>query len=353
VLMGEVTNIDAQQQTVITRNGETISYDTLIIATGVSHHYFGNDGWADEAPGLKTLEDAVEMRRRILLSFERAEQETDPQKRRALLTFVIVGGGPTGVELAGALAELAHSTLKSDFSNIDTTETEIVLIEGTDRLLPTYPVDLSAVSAKGLQDLGVQVKTKALVTEISNKVVAVRCGDRTEYITAETILWAAGVQASFMGKVLAECTGVVLDRAGRAIVEPDLSIANHPNIFVIGDLATYTHQDNKPLPGVAPVAMQQGKYVAELIKARLADKPLPTFHYADWGSLAVIGKNSAVVDMRFMKFTGVPAWLIWTFLHIYYLIEFDNKLLVLTQWAWNYFTKQRGARLITGNEKKD
>jgi NADH:ubiquinone reductase (H+-translocating) len=353
VLMGEVLNIDTHQQIVITRNGETIDYKTLIIATGVSHHYFGNDSWAEDAPGLKTLEDAVEMRRRILLAFERAEKESDPQKRRALLTFAIVGGGPTGVELAGALAELAHGTLKSDFSNIDPTETEIFLIEGTDRILPTYPTDLSAEAARALKDLGVQVKTQALVTEISNKVVAIRSGDRTDYITAETILWAAGVQASSMGKVLAECTGVGLDRAGRVIVEPDLSIANHPSIFVIGDLANYAHQDNKPLPGIAPVAMQQGKYVADLIAARLVGKDLPAFHYADWGNLAVIGKHAAVVDMRFMKFTGIPAWLIWTFLHIYYLIEFDNKLLVLTQWAWNYFTKQRGARLITGEEKKD
>jgi NADH dehydrogenase len=353
VLMGEVTNIDARRQTVITSNGEIVSYDTLIIATGVSHHYFGNDGWADDAPGLKTLEDAVGIRRRILLAFERAEKESDPQQRRALMTFAIVGGGPTGVELAGALAELAHGTLKSDFSNINTTETEIFLIEGTDRILPTYPADLSVEAARALKDIGVQVKTQALVTEISDKVLAVRSGDRTEYITAENILWAAGVRASSMGKVLADCTGVQLDRAGRVIVEPDLSIANHPNIFVIGDLANYTHQDNRSLPGIAPVAMQQGKYVADLIEARLAEKTLPAFHYADWGNLAVIGKHAAVVDMRFMKFTGIPAWLIWIFLHIYYLIEFDNKLLVLTQWAWNYFTKQRGARLIVGDEKKN
>jgi NADH dehydrogenase len=353
VLMGEVVDVDTQQQQIITRKGKTIAYDTLIVATGVSHHYFGNDLWVDLAPGLKTLEDAVEMRRRILIAFERAEKETDPQRRSALLTFVVVGGGPTGVELAGALAELAYSTLKSDFSNIDTTETKIVLIEGADRILPTYPADLSTVSANALEKLGIQVKTRALVTDIKDKVVTIRSEDRLDYITSETILWAAGVQASFMGKVLAERTGMELDRAGRAIVEPDLSIANHANIFVIGDLANYTHQDNKPLPGVAPVAMQQGKYVAELIKARLAGKTLPAFRYKDWGSLAVIGKNAAVVDMRFMKFTGLSAWLIWTFLHIYYLIEFDNKLLVLVQWGWNYFTKQRGARLITGRQSQD
>jgi NADH:ubiquinone reductase (H+-translocating) len=351
VLMGEVVDINPQQQLIITGNGEKIAYDTLIIATGVSHHYFGNDQWADAAPGLKTLEDAVEMRRRILLAFERAEKETNLERRRALLTFVVVGGGPTGVELAGALAELAYSTLKNDFSSIDTAETEIILVEGTDRLLPTYPTDLSSAAQQALQNLGVKVRTQALVTDISNKVVAVKSGDRTEHIAAETILWAAGVQASPIGKVLAQGTRVELDRAGRVIVEADLSIANHANIFVIGDLANYAHQDSKPLPGVAPVAMQQGKYVAELIKARLTGNPLPTFHYTDWGNLAVIGRNAAVVDMRFMKFTGLPAWLIWTFLHIYYLIEFDNKLLVLTQWGWNYFTKQRGARLITGKEQ--
>lgn len=349
VLMGEVTDINPEQQTIKLQDRE-LSYDSLIVATGVSHHYFGNEQWAPTAPGLKTVEDALEMRRRIFLAFEAAEKETDPEKRRAWLTFVLVGGGPTGVELAGALAELAYSTLKDDFRNIDTSETRILLLEGMDRILPPYPPELSAKAQDSLEKLGVTVQTKTLVTNIENNIVTIRRGEEIEQIPAQTILWAAGMKASGMGQVLSNSTGVELDRAGRVMVSPDLSIAGHPNIFVIGDLANYVHQDGKPLPGVAPVAMQEGQYVARLIQKQLQGQTLPAFRYADYGSLAVIGRNAAVVDLRFIKFAGFPAWLAWIFIHIFYLIEFDNKLLVLLQWAWNYFTRKRGARLITNQE---
>lgn len=350
VLMGEVTDIDPKKQTVQLHN-ETLSYDTLLVATGVSHHYFGNEHWAEKAPGLKTVEDALEIRRRIFLAFEAAEKETDPEKRRAWLTFVIVGGGPTGVELAGSLAELAYSTLKQDFRHIDTSETRILLLEGMDRVLPPYPPELSAKAQDSLEHLGVTVQTKTLVTNIADNVVTIRRGDRTEEIPAQTILWAAGMKASGMGKVLAENTDVQLDRAGRVMVEPDLSISGYPNIFVIGDLANFSHQDGKPLPGVAPVAMQEGQYVARLIKKRLKNETLPAFRYLNYGSLAVIGRNAAVVDLGFVKFSGILAWLAWVFVHILFLIEFDNKLIVMIQWAWDYFTRKRGARLITNQDE--
>jgi len=349
VLMGEVIDIEPNQQKVILPN-EELNYDSLIIATGVSHHYFGNDEWEKFAPGLKTVEDALEMRRRIFVAFEAAEKETDPEKRRAWLTFVIVGGGPTGVELAGAIAELAYSTLQKDFRNINTAETRILLLEGMDRILPPYAPELSAKAEASLQRLGVTVQTKTMVTDIADNIVTTRHDEHIEQIPARTILWAAGVKASPMGEVLAKRTGAQLDRAGRVIVEPDLSVPGYPNIFVIGDLAHFSHQNGKPLPGVAPVAMQEGQYVAALIQQRLKGNNLIPFRYFDRGNLAVIGRNAAVVDLGFIKFSGLLAWLAWVFVHIYYLIEFDNKLVVLIQWGWNYWTRKRGARLITGEQ---
>ncbi|MCS6813954.1 MAG: NAD(P)/FAD-dependent oxidoreductase [Cyanobacteria bacterium] len=347
VVLGEVLDVDPTQKVVILSDA-IIPYDTLVLATGVSHHYFGNDHWASIAPGLKTVEDALEIRRRIFLAFEAAEREPDPDKRRAWMTFVIVGGGPTGVELAGAIAELAGNVLKKDFRAIDTTKSTILLLEGMDRVLPPYPPELSAEAEASLTHLGVTVRTKTMVTDIANNVVTVKQGDTLEQIRARTILWAAGVKASSLGRVLAQRTGVELDRAGRVIVNPDLSVPNYPDIFVIGDLAHYAHQTGKPLPGVAPVAMQQGEYVAKLINRRLVGDTLPPFKYRDLGNLAVIGRNKAVVDLGFVKFSGPLAWLAWVFVHIYFLIEFDNKLIVMTQWAWNYFTRNTGARLITG-----
>jgi len=347
VVMEEVVDLDPARQVLVLK-AEDLPYDTLVVATGVSHHYFGNDQWRETAPGLKTIEDALEMRRRIFMAFEAAEQETDPEKRKAWLTFVIIGGGPTGVELAGAIAELAYRTLTEDFRNIDTTEAQILLLEGLDRILPPYDPELSVKAAESLANLGVTVRTKTLVTNIDGNVVTLRHGDHTEELSAKTILWAAGVKASGMGQVLAEKTGVALDRVGRVMVEPDFSLAGHPSIFVIGDLAHYAHQGDKPLPGVAPVAVQEGEYVARLIQKRLQGAPIPAFVYKDTGSLAVIGQNAAVVDLGFIKFSGSLAWFTWVFAHIYYLIEFDNKLIVLLQWGWNYFTRKRGARLITG-----
>ena len=348
VLLDEAVDIDPDRQQVILKDHEPIPYDMLIVATGVSHHYFGNDQWRTVAPGLKTIEDAIEMRRRIFLAFEAAEKETDPVQRQAWLTFVIVGGGPTGVELAGAIAEIAHSSLKGNFRNIDTTEAKILLIEGLDRVLPPYTPDLSAKAEKDLIKLGVTVQTKSIVTNITEDCVTVRQGEDIKQIASHTVLWAAGVKASGMGEILAERTGATLDRVGRVMVEPDLSLPNYSNIFVLGDLANYSHQGDKPLPGVAPVAMQEATYLAKLIPARLAGQTVRPFEYVDYGSLAVIGQNKAVVDLGFAKFTGLLAWMIWVWAHVYYLIEFDNKLIVMLQWGWNYFTRGRGARLITG-----
>jgi NADH:ubiquinone reductase (H+-translocating) len=349
VLMGEVRDVDPHQQKVFLNKGD-ITYDTLIVATGVSHHYFGNEQWAPTAPGLKTVEDALEMRRRIFMAFEAAEKETDAEKRRGWLTFAIVGGGPTGVELAGAIAELAYSTLKKDFRNIDTAEAKIVLVEGMDRVLPPYAPELSAKAEASLVRLGVKVLTKALVTNIADNIVTIKQGENIEHLEARTVLWAAGVKASAMGKVLAEHTGVELDRVGRVMVKSDLTIEGYPQIFVLGDLANFTKPDGKPLAGVAPVATQEGKYVANLIAKRLIGESLPAFEYNDAGSLSVIGRNSAVADFGKVKMSGFFAWLIWVFVHIYYLIDFDNKLVVFIQWTWSYFTRKRGARLITGDE---
>ncbi len=347
VLMGEVVDVNTKEQKVVLQN-EEINYDSLIVATGVSHFYFGNEHWEKVAPGLKTVEDALEMRRKIFLAFEAAEKETDPEKRRAWLTFVVVGGGPTGVELAGAIAELAYTTLKKDFRNIDTSEARILLLEGMDRILPPYAPELSAKAETSLAKLGVTVQTKTLVTNIADDIVTMRQGDNVEQLPAKTILWAAGVKASPMGAILAERTGAELDRAGRVVVEPDLSVAGHSNIFVVGDLANFSHQTGKPLPGVAPVAMQAGNYVATLIQQKLKGNASVPFRYLDRGSLAVIGRNAAVVDLGFVKFSGILAWLTWVFVHIYFLIEYDNKLIVMLQWGWNYWTRNRGARLITG-----
>jgi NADH dehydrogenase len=348
VLLDQAVDIDPDNKQVILNDHEPISYDTLVIATGASHHYFGNDHWQNVAPGLKTIEDAIETRRRIFLAFEEAEKETDPEKRQAWLTFAIVGAGPAGVEMAGAIAEIAHGTLREDFHRIDPREARIILIEGMDRVLPPYTPDLSAKAEADLERLGVTVQTKSIVTDITEGRVTVRQGENTSEIAARTVLWAAGVKASKMGRILADRAGAELDRVGRVMVEPDLSIAGYPDIFVLGDLANFSHQDGKPLPGVAPVAMREGEYLARSIVARLKGVAVQPFRYIDRGSLAVIGQNSAVADLGFARLSGLLAWFIWVWAHIYYLIEFDNKLVVMVQWGWNYFTRGRGARLITG-----
>lgn len=350
VLMGEVTGLDPKAQMVVLKNGETVAYDSLIVATGSSHHYFGKDEWSDIAPGMKTIEDALEVRRRIFLAFEAAEKETDPALREALLTFFVVGGGPTGVELSGAIAELAYETLREDFRSINPGETKVVLLEGMDRVLPPYPGDLSVAAKKSLEKLGVEVRTNTLVTNIDGDTVTLKNGDNVEEVQAFTVLWAAGIKASPMGKAIAAQTGAELDRIGRVIVEPDLSVPGYPNLFIAGDLAHYAHNSDGPIPGTAATAMQQGNYLADSIKRRVAKKDVSAFEYKDNGSLAVIGRNEAVANLGFANLSGFPAWIIWIFVHIYYLIEFDNKLLVMLQWGWHYFTSQRGARLITGDD---
>ncbi len=349
VLLGEVNDIDPKAQQVILGD-EVVPYDTLIVATGANHSYFGKDNWKEFAPGLKTVEDAIEMRRQIFSAFEAAEKETDPEKRRALLTFVIVGGGPTGVELSGAIAELAYQTLTEDFRSINTSEARILLLQGGDRILPHIAPELSKVAAESLQKLGVAVYTNTRVTNIEDNIVTFKQGDELIEITSKTILWAAGVQGSPMGKALAKSTGVECDRSGRVIVEPDLSIKGYNNIFVVGDLGNFSHQNGKPLPGVAPVAKQQGEYVAKLIKRRLQGETLPQFRYNDVGTLAMIGQNLAVVDLGLIKLKGFIAWLFWLIIHIYFLIEFDTKIVVAIQWGWNYITRNRRSRLITGRE---
>ena len=349
VLLGKVNDIDPKAQQVILGD-EVVPYDTLIVATGVNHSYFGKDNWKEFAPGLKTVEDAIEMRRQIFSAFEAAEKETDPEKRRAFLTFVIVGGGPTGVELSGAIAELAYQTLTEDFRSINTSEARIILLQGGDRILPHIAPELSKVAAESLQKLGVAVYTNTRVTNIEGNIVTFKQGDEFTEITSKTILWAAGVQGSPMGKALAKSTGVECDRDGRVIVEPDLSIKGYKNIFVVGDLGNFSHQNGKPLPGVAPVAKQQGEYVARLIKRRLQGETLPQFRYNDVGTLAMIGQNLAVVDLGLIKLKGFIAWLFWLVIHIYFLIEFDTKIVVAVQWGWNYITRNRRSRLITGRE---
>jgi NADH dehydrogenase len=350
VLLGEAIDLDVENRRVVLRDGE-IPYDTLIVATGATHHYFGNDQWEALAPGLKTIENATEIRSRLLLAFERAERETDPAERRAWLNFAIVGGGPTGVELAGALGEIANDSLRHDFRHIDPREAAILLVEGEPRVLPTFPPDLSAKAERQLIALGVRSLTNARVTAIDADGVTYTVDGRTERIATRTVLWAAGVRASSLGKVLAERAGAPLDRAGRVVVEPDLSIHGHPEILVIGDLATYTHQGGKPLPGVAPVAMQQGRYVARLIQGRLAGRQNPApFHYFNKGNLATVGRNRAVAEFGSLHISGFFAWFTWVFVHLMYLVEFENRLLVFTEWVHNYITRNRGARLITGGK---
>ena len=350
VLLDEVLDVDVSARELILREGR-LKYDTLIVAAGARHHYFGNNAWEAFAPGLKSVEDATEIRRRVLLAFENAERETDLQKRRAWLSFVIVGAGATGVELAGALSEIAHHTLRGNFRRIDPGSTEIVLIDSEERVLSPYPPDLSEKAAQALKRMGVTVRLKTKVKEINSRGLVIQTGDTEEFMASHTVLWVAGVTASPLAGAIAKATGAVIDKAGRIAVQPDLSIAGHPEIIAIGDMALFTHQTGKPLPGIAPVAMQQGRYAADLILARLQmqGKTPPPFHYKDRGTMATIGRSSAVVNLGRWRYSGMLAWLTWLFVHLTFLIQFENKFLVLCQWAWNYFTRNRSARLITGS----
>jgi NADH:ubiquinone reductase (H+-translocating) len=343
-LFANVTGIDTENRHVLLDRDGSVPYDTLILATGARHTYFGHDEWEQFAPGLKTLEDATTLRRRILIAFERAERETDPQKRAARLTFAIIGAGPTGVELAGTIAELAHDTLIGDFRNIDTSKTRVVLIEAGSRVLAGFPDELSAYAQASLERIGVEVVLGEAVTDCSQDGV-VYGGKKLE---ARTIIWAAGVRAS----PAAEWLGAPADRAGRVEVAPDLSVPGHPNIFAIGDTVTIPAWDGKPVPGIAPAAKQQGRYVASLIKARLAgQKPAP-FRYHHSGSLAQIGKRLAVIDFGRIRLKGAIAWWIWGIAHIYFLIGLRHRLSVAMSWLWVYARDQRAARLITQGSSK-
>ena len=339
VILGSVTSIDTANRIVKLDDGE-LTYDYLIVATGATHSYFKNPEWEQHAPGLKTIEDALEIRRRVFKAFELAEREADPEKQKAWLTFVVVGGGPTGVELAGALAEISRHALKGDFRRIDPTRARILLVEARDRVLGMYSDDLSAFARTRLEQLGVEVITGAGVTEMSAD--AIRVGEQS--IATRTILWGAGVQASPLAKTL----GVPLDRAGRVIVQPDLSVPGHPNVFVIGDLAAVQQADGTLVPGVAPAAMQGGIHAAFNIVCSLAGRPSMPFRYRDKGSLATIGRGAAVAHFGKFKLTGVVAWLLWLTLHVFFLIGFRNRMFVIAHWMWALFTRQRGARLITG-----
>ncbi len=346
VLCAELDSINTNNKTISIGIRE-IKYDYLIIATGVSHHYFGNDQWSKNAPGLKTVEDALEIRQRVMRAFEEAELEKDPNQVKEWLRFVIVGGGPTGVELAGALGELAYQTLRKDFRNIDPTKTEIYLVEALDRILTSFPESLSKKAESSLKKLCVRIKTNSMVTDVKENQITLKTENGEETIRAKTVLWAAGVKASSVSDMIIKSTAAESDKAGRIIVDQYCRIPGNQNIFVIGDLAYFKSEDGNSLPGVAPVAMQQGDYVATFILKNLQDKEVKPFTYINKGNLAVIGRKAAVADVFSLKFSGWPAWLIWIFVHIAYLIEFDNKIMVLFQWAWNFFTRKRGARLIT------
>jgi NADH:ubiquinone reductase (H+-translocating) len=340
VILADVIAVDASRREVRLADG-TLPYDFLILAAGAGHAYFGHDDWEKDAPGLKTLEDAIAIRSRILLAFEEAERETDAAARKRRLTFVVVGGGPTGVELAGAIAEISRHVLVSDFRSIDPREARIVLVEAGPRILPAYTPESSRRAAEDLRDRGVEVRTSSPVTGVDSS--GVRLG--TERLAARTVLWAAGVAASPLARTL----GSPVDHAGRAVVEPDLSIPGHPEVFVIGDLSVYTHQTGKPLPGLSPVAIQQGRAAAANVLRTLAGQPRRPFHYVDKGTMAVIGRSDAVAEIAGLRFSGFFAWILWCFVHIFYLIGFRNRVIVMMEWAWAYLTFQRGARLITGD----
>lgn len=352
ILLAEVTGFDIENKRVITCDGD-LKFDSLIVATGSANHYFGHDKWRPLAPGLKTLEDAFEIRNRTMRAYECAEKESDPEMKKEWLSFVVVGAGSTGVELAGALAEIANDTLANDFRTIDPGYSSITLIEGLDRILPQFPEELSASAKKSLERLGVTVINEAMVEEITPKSVTYKIGDRTERIASRTVLWTAGIKASPIGQTLADSTGVELDRSGRVIVLQDCSIQGWRDVFVIGDLAHFSDPDGNPLPGLAPVAMQQGRYVAKLIEGRLKGESKLGFRYSDYGTMSILGRNSAVAMIDGLRFSGWFAWFLWLFVHLRGIIQYGNKLLILMQWAWKYLTRDHYAGFITTLETNE
>lgn len=346
VLLGEVVDFDPAKRLVILADG-VLDYDTLIVAAGMKNHYYGHDAWERNAPGLKSIEDSAWIRQKIFFAFEVAEREPDPLKRRAWLTFVIVGSGPTGVELTGMVAEIARETLRDDFRSIHSEESEILLVDAADRVLPAFPPELSEQARTTLRDLGVQVRTGVKVTAIDEQGIALEGPAGTQRIAANTVLWAAGVAASPLGRMLAEKAGATVDRMGRVMVNPDLTVPGHPEIFVIGDMAYLPDKDGKSLPGLAPVATQQGRYVAGCIGNRLrGEGHKAPFTYFDKGTMAVIGRHAAVANIGRFRFGGITAWLMWLFIHLLLLINFESRLVVLIRWAFSYFTHSRGSRVL-------
>jgi NADH dehydrogenase len=352
VLLGEAVDLRPDRREIVLGDGGSLPYDTLIVASGAHHSYFGHDEWAAHAPGLKSIDDATEMRRRILIAFEAAEREGDPQRRREWMTFVIVGAGPTGVELAGALGEIANDALRQDFRSISPPDARIVLVEALDRVLPPYPLGRSRSARRQLERLGVEVRTGTTVVHVDDRRVRVRAGDSEETIPARTVLWAAGVLASTFARTVAATTGAETDRNGRVFVDDHLAVPGHPEIFVIGDAAVQPWKRDRPVPGVAQGAIQPGRYVGRTIRARLAGQPTPLFRYRDKGDVAVIGRLSGVTNIGWLgpfgQAGGFPAWLLWLGIHIFYLIGFANRIVVVTRWAWSFVTRGRATRLITG-----
>lgn len=351
VLLGEAADIDPQNNRVTMTDGAEFAYDSLIVATGSKTSYYGNDAWREVAPSLKSVEEATSIRHKILLAFECAERSTTAEDVKAWLTFVIVGAGATGLELAGALAEIANETLKHDFRKINPAEARILLVEGGPRILPAFPEDLSAKAEKLVSRLGVEIQKNVKVTQIDANGVTLARQNGTERLAAKTVLWAGGVTTNEFGRKLAERVHAQTDRSGRILVTPQLTLPNYPNIFVVGDLAQAQGKNGKPLPGVAQVAMQGGSYAAKVIRARVEGKPEPPpFHYFDKGDMAVIGRAAAVANIFGLHLSGLPAWLVWLFIHLMYIVEFQSRILVFIQWGFEYLTFSRGARLITGDD---
>jgi len=346
VLMGDVTGFDTSSKKILLVDSE-INYDTLIVAAGSDHHYYGNDHWRENAPGLKYLEDAFEIRNRIVNAFESAENETDSEIQSNWMSFVVIGGGSTGVELAGSLADIATDTLKLEYDQIDPTCWKITLVEGLDRILSQYPEELSKQATASLESRGVKVLTGSMVSDISSDGITLAKGDTNDFIPSKTVIWAAGIKASPLGKTLSDATGAELDKMGRVIVGENLTIPGHQNIFVLGDLARVEDKSGKPLPGLAPVAIQEGQYAAQCIKNNIQGIPTEPFKYHNRGMMSILGRQEAIAMLGGSTYSGVTAWLLWLFVHLMFIVQFGNKLLILLQWAWEYISKDHHARLLT------